>query len=245
MNVVGSNQTKKGNKKRDHLWWSLFLLAPPAGLEPATPWLTVRCSTDWAKEEYKILRLPPYQSGARNCLQFFRHELRRNIRKSRETYSVSLGLCRLWAIFPGRRQPSIFTTAALNFRVRNGNGWTHCVKITDSSSLWPEVFFCVSVELFSRAVASQVFSPLQRLTSVFGMGTGGPTALKTLTHWYCVLLFGLYTNYTIGSELWTFLFTTPIGGSRPCRLVHLRGLEPRTHWLRVSCSTNWAKGACK
>ena len=26
-------------------------------------------------------------------------------------------------------------------------------------------------------------------------------------------------------------------------LVHLQGLEPRTHWLRVSCSTNWAKGA--
>ena len=26
-------------------------------------------------------------------------------------------------------------------------------------------------------------------------------------------------------------------------LVHHRGLEPRTHWLRVSCSTNWAKGA--
>ena len=40
---------------------------------------------------------------------------------------------------------------------------------------------CVGYELFSRAVASQVFSPLQRLTSVFGMGTGGPTALKTLT----------------------------------------------------------------
>ena len=34
----------------------------------------------------------------------------------------------------------------------------------------------------------------------------------------------------------------------PCKysmvfLVHHRGLEPRTHWLRVSCSTNWANGA--
>ena len=28
-----------------------FFLAPPAGLEPATTWLTVRCSTYWAKEE--------------------------------------------------------------------------------------------------------------------------------------------------------------------------------------------------
>ena len=25
-------------------------------------------------------------------------------------------------------------------------------------------------------------------------------------------------------------------------MVHLQGLEPWTHWLRVSCSTNWAKG---
>ena len=29
----------------------------------------------------------------------------------------------------------------------------------------------------------------------------------------------------------------------PKKLVHHRGLEPRTHWLRVSCSTNWANGA--
>ena len=28
-----------------------------------------------------------------------------------------------------------------------------------------------------------------------------------------------------------------------CFLVHLQGFEPGTHWLRVSCSTNWAKGA--
>ena len=26
-------------------------------------------------------------------------------------------------------------------------------------------------------------------------------------------------------------------------LVHHQGLEPGTHWLRVSCSTNWANGA--
>ena len=30
---------------------------------------------------------------------------------------------------------------------------------------------------------------------------------------------------------------------RKAILVHHRGLEPRTHWLRVSCSTNWANGA--
>ena len=41
--------------------------------------------------------------------------------------------------------------------------------------------FYVGYDLFFRAVASQVFSALQSLTSVFGMGTGGPFALKTLT----------------------------------------------------------------
>ena len=40
---------------------------------------------------------------------------------------------------------------------------------------------CVGIDLSSRAVASQVFSALQSLTSVFGMGTGGPSALKTPT----------------------------------------------------------------
>ena len=40
----------------------------------------------------------------------------------------------------------------------------------------------VSIELFSRAVSHKVFSPLQSLTSVFGMGTGGPSAFVTLTY---------------------------------------------------------------
>ena len=39
----------------------------------------------------------------------------------------------------------------------------------------------VSVELSSRAVSRKVLSPLQSLTSVFGMGTGGPSAFVTLT----------------------------------------------------------------
>ena len=121
-------------------------------------------------------------------------------------------LCRLWPIFPVRLQTSIFGTAKLNFRVRNGNGWTLCVKITDSLLLLQEL--CVSVDLSFRSVSRQVFSALQSLTSVFGMGTGGPFALKTLT-------------------------ATPSSSF----MVHLQGFEPGTHWLRVSCSTNWAKGA--
>ena len=88
-------------------------------------------------------------------------------------------VCWLRPIFPVRLQTSIFGTAKLNFRVRNGNGWTLCVRITNSLRLTRS--FCVSVDLFFRSVSRQVFSALQSLTSVFGMGTGGPFALKTLT----------------------------------------------------------------
>ena len=34
-------------------------------------------------------------------------------------------------IFPGRRQPSIFSADELNFRVRYGNGWTLIAISTD------------------------------------------------------------------------------------------------------------------
>ena len=155
-------------------------------------------------------------------------------------------MCRLWPIFPGRLQPSIFGTAKLNFRVRNGNGWTLCVKITDFLSGWsltpsllrkhrfttfvrlaPNAEFasqtsvltnlllqssCVSVDLFSRAVSSQVFSALQSLTSVFGMGTGGPFALKTLTTcqpngWRQVCLANLHCTPNLIKVVSIILFT--------------------------------------
>ena len=51
-----------------------------------------------------------------------------------------------------------------------GLGTAFTVPITD-----------VSIELFSRTVSRKVSSPLQSLTSVFGMGTGGPSAFVTLT----------------------------------------------------------------
>ena len=39
----------------------------------------------------------------------------------------------------------------------------------------------VGIELFSRTVSRKVSSPLQSLTSVFGMGTGGPSAFVAPT----------------------------------------------------------------
>ena len=50
---------------------------------------------------------------------------------------------------------------------------------------------CVGVDLFSRSVSRQVSSALVSLTSVFGMGTGGPSPLKTPT------AFGQTKYYTI------------------------------------------------
>ena len=51
----------------------------------------------------------------------------------------------------------------------------------------------VGISLFSRAVTSQVFSAPLSLTSVFGMGTGGPSASSTptcfLQHWYYTTAF--------------------------------------------------------
>ena len=44
-------------------------------------------------------------------------------------------LCWHLPIFPGRHQPSIFGTTELNFRVRDGNGWTLSVINTNYSFL--------------------------------------------------------------------------------------------------------------
>ena len=55
------------------------------------------------------------------------------------------------------------------------------MKIFRLPNMEDEIPSHVGIELFSRAASRQVSSPLQSLTSVFGMGTGGPSALKTLT----------------------------------------------------------------
>ena len=44
---------------------------------------------------------------------------------------IPLAGCWHRPIFPSRLQLSIFGTAQLNFRVRNGNGWTLCVSGTN------------------------------------------------------------------------------------------------------------------
>ena len=51
--------------------------------------------------------------------------------------------------------------------------------VSEEKTICP--LFRVGIELSSRAVSRKVFSPLQSLTSVFGMGTGGPSAFVTPT----------------------------------------------------------------
>ena len=120
--------------------------------------------------------------------------------------------------------------------------------------------------LFSQPVARQLSSAQMSLTSVFGMGTGGPSSQSTPTIYLSLTGFPesfiiitalkrfvkYYFNNFLGEKNWW-----PVGESnsrlrreRPLSwpldqraMVHLHGLEPGTHWLRVSCSTNWAKGA--
>ena len=70
-----------------------------------------------------------------------------------------------------------------NFDLRMGSKKAISSTGDNHSSEYKEEYSLsdVGIFLFSRAVASQVFSALQGLTSVFGMGTGGPPASSTPT----------------------------------------------------------------
>ena len=61
------------------------------------------------------------------------------------------------------------------------------------------VLLYVGIFLFSRAVTSQLSSALLSLTSVFGMGTGGPSASSTPTLIYA-LFFSLFTLKDFGDS---------------------------------------------
>ena len=98
------------------------------------------------------------------------------------------------------------------------------------------------------------------------MGTGGPSALITPTYRSVFstvlsishqLHFVKYKSALVLAplDMWSFettyfskLFPRKSAEVQSFDLstlprMHLQGFEPGTHWLRVSCSTNWAKGA--
>ena len=91
--------------------------------------------------------------------------------KKQRLHLQSLFLCWHRAIFPVRRQTSIFATDELNFRVRNGNGWTLVVIDTN----FVEIRFARSVSASSLRLSAKTayrfaVSSLQNETSFhFGL----------------------------------------------------------------------------
>ena len=105
----------------------------------------------------------------------------------------------------------------------------------------------VGISLFSRAVASQVSSAPLSLTSVFGMGTGGPSVSSTPTCEVSLYIYLSPFGVNILGDSWGN--RTPVAGVRgrslnrltnepycsgptvshqPLSLVHHQGLEPGT-----------------
>ncbi len=86
-----------------------------------------------------------------------------------------------------------FQTVVLNFGFYSASGlwfWflcfalllpSRCIQTKMTTAIQIHRTFCVSIDLSYRAASSQVLSAQTSLTSVFGMGTGGPSLLMTLT----------------------------------------------------------------
>ena len=91
-------------------------MAPRAGLEPATSWLTVMRSTDWANEDYLFVF-----SMLSSCILYTFSQYK--IHGRSELFTSSVSSFRRRSIFPGSCPPSIVDAKELNFRVRDGNGW--------------------------------------------------------------------------------------------------------------------------
>ena len=137
-------------------------MAPPTGLEPVTSWLTVMRSTDWAMEEYTIF------FGL--CQRFL---LR--LHKEQSFLLLKSPVVDLNNIFNCSSGQVIVSSTFLYTRTTD---WA----MEEYSAKHPiRCFACVGISLFFQAVTSQVFSAPLSLTSVFGMGTGGPSASSTPT----------------------------------------------------------------
>ena len=106
--------------------------APPAIIELSQPQAKPAAVDRWS--EVPVLRID--HAGSLLCcfdfigiLLYFRRYLKRIHRKTitksnKKRQSVDCLSVLALPIFPGRRQPSIVGRNELNYRVRNGNGWT-------------------------------------------------------------------------------------------------------------------------
>ena len=168
-------------------------LAPQTGLEPVTPRLTAACSTDWAikaniKLSNKVLSVSPVTptlvvSGRCFTTVHTNRRLRQPL---------------LRFIVPRTRSQALQLTAACstdisfkaNIKLSNIKftyNIVYCKQFVNMQTLILQICvcrlkdilksanFCVGIYLSFRDAAVQVLSAQVSLTSVFGMGTGGPS----------------------------------------------------------------------
>ena len=124
-----------------------FLLVGPSGLEPPTSCLSgtrsnllsyepirfaVRHLSDLWWRWWDSNPWPPACKAGALPTELHPHERKGSFFPKSAEPKLGFPRCWLRPIFPHRRQWSIVGTAELNFRVRNGNGWTLCVKETNS-----------------------------------------------------------------------------------------------------------------
>ena len=162
--------------------------------------------------------------------------------------------CWHWPIFPARRQASIFGSAQLNFCVRNGYRWTLCDSNTNFFPLSIQLLkcktllrICLPKSVLKHLCWHWPIFPDRRQSSIFGSAQLN----FCVRNGYRWTLCDSNTNCGVAPlpffalvSTHRFFFPRPYClGYLAFRLVHLRRLELRTHWLRVSCSTNWARGA--
>ena len=85
--------------------------------------LTAACSANWAIEAYSDNKYYPVMRWIMSFVLF--------------SWAINKK-CRRRLIFPGGCPPSIFSAEELNYRVRDGNGWT--LFAIDTDSIWNTVF---------------------------------------------------------------------------------------------------------
>ena len=146
-----------------------------------------------------------------------RFSLNKDIFNKRTSLSGVGIVIRVSPIFTLRRRSTIFGTTEHNLRVRNGNEWIPSVinRLLNGSILSAAEMTLlktslinkrtslsgVGIFLFSHSVARALSSALQGLTSVFGMGTGGPRweRVDPLRHQHQLLIM----RFLFGSPSWT------------------------------------------
>ena len=104
-----------------------------------------------------------------------------------------------WRYLPLYRGWKIRITATKRIKVNNlGRAvWNLITQKTAYS--FEYAVFCVGIYLFSRAASRRVSSAQASLTSVFGMGTGGPSPQSTPT------IYAVFDSLIIISLLFTFV----------------------------------------